>query len=119
MQKILNKTIAIIIIAMLVGINFVPSVSYAANEIKQDSKTSESNVEFNAMINNGYSSTMDITEKGNLMLNIKVSESGYLKDAKITLKDNNYTMSDATNENIKEINGNEITLNEIREKKEK
>lgn len=114
MQKILNKTIAIIIIAMLVGINFVPSVSYAANEIKQDSKTSESNVEFNAMINNGYSSTMDITEKGNLMLNIKVSESGYLKDAKITLKDNNYTMSDATNENIKEINGNEITLNEIK-----
>ena len=57
---------------------------------------------------------MDITEKGNLMLNIKVSESGYLKDAKITLKDNNYTMSDATNENIKEINGNEITLNEIK-----
>ncbi len=114
MQKILNKTIAIIIIAMLVGINFVPAVSYAANEIKQDSKTSESNVEFNAMINNGYSSTMDITEKGNLMLNIKVSESGYLKDAKITLKDNNYTMSDATNENIKEINGNEITLNEIK-----
>ena len=55
MQKILNETIAIIIIAMLVGINFVPSVSYAANEIKQDSKTSESNVEFNAMINNGYS----------------------------------------------------------------
>ena len=114
MQKILNKTIAIIIIAMLVGINFVPSVSYAANEIKQDSKTSENNVEFNAMINNGYSSTMDITEEGNLMLNIKVSESGYLKDAKITLKDNNYIMSDATNENIKEINGNEITLNEIK-----
>ena len=114
MQKILNKTIAIIIIAMLVGINFVPSVSYAANEIKQDSKTSENNVEFNAMINNGYAATMDITEEGNLMLNIKVSESGYLKDAKITLKDNNYTMSDATNENIKEINGNEITLNEIK-----
>ncbi len=112
MQKLLNKLIAVIIVAMLASVNFMPVVSYATT-IQQDAKTSEENVEFNATINNDYSASLDVNEEGNLLLSLKVSGTGYLKNSTVTLENNNYEIIESDNLNVKSINGNVIGLDEV------
>ena len=90
MQKLLNKLTAVFATLILVGTNFMPALVYATETAAQDAKTSEENVEFNATINNSYNALLDVNEEGNLVLNIKVSETGYLKDSKVTIENNNY-----------------------------
>ena len=77
MQKLLNKLTAVFATLILVGTNFMPALVYATETAAQDAKTSEENVEFNATINNSYNALLDVNEEGNLVLNIKVSETGY------------------------------------------
>ncbi len=112
MQKLLNKIIAVIVIAMIASIDVIPAVTYAA-DTEQNSKTTEENVEFNATINNAYDATLDIDEGGSLDLNIKVSGTGYLKDIKIAFENNNYQVANTGDENIKSIHDNIIELEEV------
>lgn len=111
MQKVLNKIFAAILTIILIGINFMPTLSYAVGEIEQNAKTSQENVEFNASINDAYETSINVNEEGKLKLNLKVLGTGYLKDAKVTLKDNNYKLIE--NEDMEIENGNTIKLNEI------
>ena len=113
MQKLLNKLIASLATLMLVAINFIPAFVYAEGSISQDAKTTEKNVEFNASINNEYNTTLNVDEGGNLILNVKVSGTGYLKDSKVTVEDNNYEIIDNGDINVKSINGNVIELDEV------
>lgn len=111
MQKVLNKLIATILTIILVGANFMPTIVYAASEITQNAKTSQENVEFNASINDSYNATINVNENGELKLNVKVVGTGYLKDAKVILADNNYQLVEKENIEIKD--GNTIKLNDI------
>ena len=113
MQKLLNKITASLATIILVATSFIPALVYAEGSISQDAKTTEENVEFNASINNEYNATLNVDEGGNLVLNLKVSGTGYLKDSKVTVKDNNYEIIDDKNVNIKSINGNVIELEEV------
>ena len=89
MQKLLNKITSIIVSIVLIGTSYMPVVVYATENIAQDSKTTEKNVEFNATLNGAYDSSLDVNEEGTLELNIKVSETGYLKDPKVSFGNNN------------------------------
>lgn len=113
MQKLLNKLIAVIVTVMMVSANMAPAIVYAAESLSQNAKTKEENVEFNATINNDYNASIDVDSEGALVLNLKVSETGYLKDCVVTLKDNNYEVIDNGNLNVKSINGNVIELDEV------
>ena len=64
-------------------INFMPATVYAAEAI-QNASTSQENVEFNATINNSYSVEADIDSELEMNLNLKVSNTGYVKDASIS-----------------------------------
>ncbi len=111
MQKILNKLIATILTVIFVGTNFIPSIAYAAGEIEQNAKTSQENVEFDANINDSYDATINVNEEGKLKLNLKVLGTGYVKDATVTLNDNNYQLIEQKEIEIE--NGNAIKLNEV------
>ncbi len=113
MSKILNKITAIITTIILVGLNFNALAVYATSNLNQNTDTSESNVQFNATIGNSYNAKADINEELKLNLTVKVSNTGYLKDAKITLEGSNYKIAQTVNPNVKSINGNIIELNEI------
>ncbi len=113
MQKLLNKFIAVIITLIMVSANMAPAIVYAAESLSQNSKTKEENVEFNATVNNAYNASLDVNTEGSLELSLKVSETGYLKDCVVTLKDNNYEIIDNGNLNVKSINGNVIELDEV------
>ncbi len=114
MQKILNKIIAILATITLTCTNIVPVMVYATQNVIQDAKTSEENVEFNATINNGYNSSLNVDEQGNLILNVKVSETGYLKESTVTLQNNNYEIAESNVKGVKNINDNVIVLDEVR-----
>ena len=98
------KTLILVVIAALL-VNLMSPFALANNNVStQDSSTQEKNVEFDARlckiteqetVSKGYySETYDIWEGGILQLTIKVKETGYLKDAKISFKDNNYLLND-------------------------
>ena len=111
MQKVLNKLFVTIITTILVGTYFMPVLTYAASEIEQNVKTTQENVEFNASIKDSYEPTLDVNEEGKLNLNLKVLGTGYLKDAKVILKDNNYKIEEIKDIEIQD--GNTIKLNEV------
>lgn len=112
MQNILRKSISLLTVVLMVSAIFAPTFAYAANEV-QDANTTEENVKFNATVNDGYSTSCKLAEGGNLNLDITVSNSGYLKNAKVTLSENNYKLGTTDNKVVKSINGNVIELNEI------
>lgn len=112
MQKVLSKLLVAVLTVILVGTNFMPVLTYAASEITQNAKTSQENVEFNASINDSYDTTINVNEEGIFKLNLKVLGTGYLKDATVTLKDNNYQLMEQKSVEIQE--GNTIKLNEVK-----
>ncbi len=114
MQKLLNKITSIIVSIVLIGTSYMPVVVYATENIAQDSKTTEKNVEFNATLNGAYDSSLDVNEEGTLELNIKVSETGYLKDPKVSFGNNNYQVENNGNANIISIKENVIELDEVK-----
>ncbi len=113
MQKLLKRITSIVMSIVLIGTSYMPAIVYAAENIAQDSKTTEENVEFNATLNGSYNSSLDIDEKGALELNIKVSETGYLKEPKISFGNNNYQVEDNGDKNIISIKENVIELDEV------
>lgn len=114
MQKLLNKITSIIVSIVLLGTSYMPVVVYATENIAQDSKTTEKNVEFNATLNGAYDSSLDVNEEGTLELNIKVSETGYLKDPKVSFGNNNYQVENNGDANIISIKENVIELDEVK-----
>lgn len=112
MQKNLKKLVSIFTVLMLVVANLLPTIAYAADEI-QNSDTTIANVKFDAKINEGYSAECDISSNATLNLSLSVLNTGYLKDAKITLGNNNYKLGSVDSNYVKSINNNVIELNEI------
>lgn len=113
MRKVFSKIIAFTLVFAMVGMPALNVGVYAAEEIKSTA-TSEENVEFNATINDLYDTKANINEKQNLKLSLKVSNTGYLKDIKITLNGANYSITDTKNNKVKSVVNNVIELNEIK-----
>lgn len=120
MQKLTKKLIATLTAILLASINLLPTMVYASNEI-QDSKTSEENVSFNATIKDSYEAKASLDGDLNLDLDLAVKNTGYLKDIKVTLEENNYEIDmgkinleeDEKYQSVKSISGNVIEVNEI------
>ena len=121
MQKILNKFIAVVLIAILVGFNCMTTAAYAADIIEQNNETSEKNITFNSTIgnetsHNGYEYTADIDSTDTyLYLDIGVKNTGYLKNISINLANSNYKFdySKVKNDQIKNITDYTVELNQI------
>ena len=58
-SKLINKIITILAIISFLGIQIMPAVSMAAEEINQNIATNEENVKFNATLNGTGSYTME------------------------------------------------------------
>ena len=117
MQKLLNKFLAIVISTILIVIEFAPATVQAAEDIQnmQDSSTSQENVEFSASVNGKENVEVDILDEIELAFDVKVSNTGYLKNASIKISDSNFTVDKNTVENVNEIDEDgKIILNEIR-----
>ena len=112
MQKKFVKVTAILTALFLVAMNVMPVAIYAAEEI-QSTITSESNVEFNATVNGAYNARVESTDKAKLDFAVKVSNTGYVKDAVIEIENANYTLDKASAKGVKSIDGNKIYLNEV------
>ena len=117
MQKLCNKVIAIMLVAILLGFNSITTCVYAADAIA----TSQENVTFNAVIGNsdanaGYEYLADIdSQDTTLYLSINVKNTGYLKDISVNLEGNNYKVdtNKVQNERIKNIEGSVVSLNQV------
>lgn len=117
MQIKIQKMLSFIVVLLLVLVNAMPVISYASEQVV-DNKTSEENVEFTAKIDGLNDSKADLSSTLNLNLSVKVLNTGYIKDASITLADNNYVVSSVDNEYVKEIKNSTIVLNQINAGKE-
>ena len=103
MQKLIKKITAVIITTILVTANLMPVLVYASDAKAQNAKTTEENVEFNATINNEYSTSLDVDSEGTLDLTVKVSETGYLKESEVVLEGNNFELINREGLNVKSI----------------
>ena len=133
MSKILSKIVAVILVLAMTAINVIAIASYFTNvaiaiaengELEtQSTKTNHENVEFDVYFkeNDGNSHTGvfpvdDDNAKLNVLLNVK-KEEGYLKNAKISLKDANYELRsnvDISNSQImQEIDENTVSYKQI------
>ena len=110
--------LSIVVIAAFV-LNFASPIILANDNVSaQNSSTQEENVEFDArlckfteqeILSKGYySETYDIWEGGILQLTIKVKNTGYLKNAKIKFKDNNYLLNDFSHVSIAKLSSENI-----------
>ncbi len=93
MHKYLSKITSTLTALVLVGSNFLPAVSFAANEIA--TKSEEQDILFDATINNGYSCVANIDEKLTLDINLAIENQGYIKDGTITIENNNYKIDES------------------------
>ena len=103
MNKLFKKISVLTILLLLLNVS--SPVIFAATDIsKQDSSTKQKNVEFDARLctiaedgtisNGNYEETFDIYTGGILQIKIRVKETGYLKNASIKFKNNNYIIND-------------------------
>lgn len=122
MNKILNKLIAILIIMLLMSSNMFilinESIASEGVYSSQNSKTNNSNVEFNAYFDKGvHELSLDMENKETKMyLDINVKNVGYLKNVLITFEGINFTMNpDEKNEYIQKVDKekNQISLKQI------
>lgn len=124
MNKILEKIVAIMLVIVLAGANLsiigMYGVTYALTDAElagQTTTTENSNVEFNAYFQGGgHSEKKKYTEATKLFVNIKVKNTGYLKNAEISLQDVNFKIEgDIENNNVQSVDkeNNLIKLNQI------
>ena len=123
MNKLLNKLIAVMIVILLIGTNliFLATESIAASSVydSQNSKTNNSNVEFNAYLEgNVHEMSTDISsQETKIYLNISVKNIGYLKSAEVSFENANFSINpDEKNTYIKSVDkdNNKIQLNQIK-----
>lgn len=125
MYKKGNKIIASIIVFIMlianmstIGIHVGEVIATNSDLNTQDSKTNNSNVEFDSYFIDGenktYDSTKKIGEENKIVAQISVKNAGYLKDARIEFIDSNFKILDEVNsEKVSNIENNIITLNQI------
>ena len=117
-SKLINKIITILAIISFLGIQIIPAVSMAAEEINQNIATNEENVKFNATLNGTDSYTMeaDLDQNPTIDFEIKVEKTGYLKNIVVEAKDANYELLKDLEESqttINSIKGNTISFNNV------
>ena len=122
MNKILNKLIAILVIMLLMSSNMLllvnESIASEGAYNSQNSKTNNSNVEFNAYFEGGvHETSWDMASKdAKLYLNLNVKNAGYLKNVVVSFEDANFMINpDETNEYIQKVDkeNNQISLKQI------
>lgn len=122
MNKILNKLIAVMIVILLMGTNLIflatESIATSSAYDSQNSRTNNSNVEFNSYFEGGvHETSLDMTSKeGKLYLNLNVQNAGYLKNVLVSFEGINFTINpDEKNEYIQKVDreNNQISLNQI------
>lgn len=117
-SKLINKIITSLAIISFLGIQIIPAVSMAAEEIDKNIATNEENVKFNATLNesNSYEMEADLTQNPTIDFDIKVEKTGYLKDIVVEAKDANYELLNELEESqttINSIKGNTVSFNNI------
>lgn len=123
--KILTKIIAIFVLVSIIMPNTMlvtAEVLEAYEELeKQDIVTNNKNVEFDVYFKEGenveHQKYQDLNSKTELYLKINFRDSGYLKNGKITLSNNNFEIiqEEVNDIRINSIVNNEILLNQIGE----
>lgn len=124
MNKLLKKIIAVLLLTCMISANLSIiggyGISYALSENElssQDSKTQNSNVEFNSYFEGGvHSKTEKIENTTKLFVNIKVKNSGYLENSTINFSNENFKIAgQIQNENIQsvDVNANKIVLGKL------
>ena len=94
-------------------------MAYALSDTElsnQNSKTQNTNVEFNSYFEGGvHSKTEKLENTTKLFVNIKVKNAGYLENPTISFSDVNFEIvkEEVNNENIQSISENKITLNKL------
>lgn len=101
MQKIINKTLASLLVLTLIFsylsvLGIYGSEVFATSIDSQNSQTRNANVEFNSRFSNGaYRLDADINSQNEkLVFEVTVKNIGYVKDAQITLEGANFEMVD-------------------------
>ena len=127
MYKKSKKIIAIMLVLIIALANFSNVGIYASEVLaenvsleNQNSKTNNSNVEFDAYFvsegNKTYSSTKNISEDNKIIVNVAVKKAGYLKDTIIKFSNSNFELTNVQNsEYISNIDtkSNTVILNQI------
>lgn len=125
MRKILEKVIALILVIILTSANMLIlgeyTIAYALSDEelgKQNAKTNQKNVEFNAYFDGEvHNKTFKIGDENvKLYINIKVNNAGYLENGIIEFQNTNFKLKDGIkNENIQsvDVNSNKIVLNKL------
>ncbi len=120
MNKLLKKIIAVLLLVFMMSANVCTTITYALSESEissQNSKTQNSNVEFNTYFEDGtHSRTEKIDNTVKLFANIKVKNAGYIESATISFENVNFKMSEEIkNENVQSVDTkeNKIILNKI------
>lgn len=119
MNKLLKKLTAVLLLIMLMSANLSTTI-YALSEeqlSEQNSKTQNSNVEFNAYFENEtHTKTEQINNNAKLYANIKVENAGYLENAVISFENVNFKIDEKLqNEHVQSVDTkeNKIILNKI------
>ena len=125
MSKLFRKTIALILVLIMLSANLVIlgeyTVAYALSDEELNAQTAETNhdnVEFNSYFTtNSHIATFDVGSKeAKLFVQINVNNAGYLENGLIEFQNTNFKISeDITNSNIQSIDreNNRIYLNKI------
>ncbi len=117
-QKIFNKLTSSIISIVLIGSNFAPVLSYAANQINQNESSDE--IMFDVSVNDEHSYTATLEEKLMLKFDLAVQDGGYIKDGTISISDENYKIGEIEsnvyeedNNNINQTNSETIEIGQV------
>lgn len=107
-----------IVILLLNMLSPVMAMSFSTIYERQTIQIVPENVEFDAFLGNSKEASLDINSKGELVFNIKVKNTGYLKNASIILNNTDFELESIDSNIIKSIRGNVIELNQITYDKE-
>ncbi len=116
-----RKILATIMLIILLSGNLLnvgsQVIALASTLPTQNSKTNNSNVEFNSYLEEGEShdKTFEVSKGGKLYINLKVKENGYLKDGVIEFQNSNFNLdsSQIESEYIQKIENGKIYLEQM------
>lgn len=112
MQTKFNKILSFLTVVILIAVTAMPSIAYATDEI-ETAKTSEENVKFNVSINGGTDATINVSDKSKIDVSLNVLNTGYIKEATLTVDNNNYKIDNINSQYVNKIENNVITLNQV------
>lgn len=101
------------LILLLNMLSPVMAMSFSTIYERQTINIVPENVEFNAFLGNSKDGNLDINSKGELVFNIKVKNTGYLKESSIIIENEDLELENIDSNDVKAIKGNIIELNQI------